>query len=178
MKHAVLLLLSGAVLAGPDAAPKPADLEAAIREGTAWLRSQAKEGVFVVKFEGKEMPSPGHTALALAAVALSMPADARASDPWVKGACAFLLKAQRDDGAVSGGQYFDNYFTSAALMALTIVNDPAHAAARDKMKAFLLKLQRTEEGRAQGGFGYNDDGPGADLSNAQFAIEALRAAGI
>ncbi|HEX5138916.1 MAG TPA: prenyltransferase/squalene oxidase repeat-containing protein, partial [Planctomycetota bacterium] len=47
-----------------------------------------------------------------------------------------------------------------------------------KMKAFLLKLQRTEEGRAQGGFGYNDDGPGADLSNAQFAIEALRAAGI
>jgi len=177
-RHLVFLLLGGAVAAGPDTAPTTEAIEAAMAKGAAWLRAQAKDGVFVVKMKGKEMPSPGQTALALAAIASTMPADARAKDPFVKSACAFLLKSQREDGAISGGQYFDNYFTSAALMALSIVNDPAHAAAREKMKAFLLTLQRKEEGRAQGGFGYNDDGPGADLSNAQFAIEALRAAGL
>jgi squalene-hopene/tetraprenyl-beta-curcumene cyclase len=45
------------------------------------------------------------------------------------------------------------------------------------MKAFLLTLQRKEAGRTEGGFGYNK-AKGADLSNAQFAIEALRAAGL
>jgi squalene-hopene/tetraprenyl-beta-curcumene cyclase len=72
---------------------------------------------------------------------------------------------------------YDNYFTSCTLMALSIVNDPAHAGARERMKAFLLTLQRKEEGRLKGGFGYNT-AQGADLSNAQFAIAALRAAGI
>jgi squalene-hopene/tetraprenyl-beta-curcumene cyclase len=45
------------------------------------------------------------------------------------------------------------------------------------MRDFVLSLQRKEEGRIQGGFGYNT-AKSADLSNAQFAIAALRGAGI
>jgi Squalene-hopene cyclase N-terminal domain/Prenyltransferase and squalene oxidase repeat len=178
-RHLVLLLLAGAVAAGPDSAPKPEAIDASIAKGVAWLRSQAKDGIFFVKMKDQVFPSPGHTALALAAIASAMPADARAADPFVKKACDFLLKAQRSDGGLgdpSLGSY-DNYYTSSALMALAIVNDPAHADARERMKAFLLTLQRKEEGRLKGGFGYNTS-KGADLSNAQFAIEALRAAGL
>jgi len=173
----VLLLLSGSLVAGPDGSPAPADLEGAIRKGVAWLRTEAKDGVFAVNIQGQEVPTPGHTALALGAIAGSLPADARAKDPLVASCTAFLLKCQREDGGIGEPGKYDNYFTSAALMALSIVNDPSTAAARDKMKAFILTLQRSEEGRLKGGFGYNT-AKGADLSNAQFAIAALRAAGI
>ena len=47
----------------------------------------------------------------------------------------------------------------------------------DRKTSLLLTLQRKEEGRLKGGFGYNT-AKGADLSNAQFAIAALRAAGL
>jgi squalene-hopene/tetraprenyl-beta-curcumene cyclase len=176
-KTLVFLLLAGAAQAGD--APSRADVEAAVAKGVAWLRAQSRDGIWTTKHEGKEMPSPAHTALALAAVASSMPPDARAADPLVKSASTFLLSCQREDGAIEAGgpSYYENYFTSCALMALVAVNDAAHAAARDRMKAFLLTLQRKGEGRTEGGFGYNKS-QGADLSNAQFAIEALRAAGI
>jgi squalene-hopene/tetraprenyl-beta-curcumene cyclase len=179
LRQLLLLVLAGTAAAGPDSAPDRGTIDASIGKGVQWLRAQAKDGIFVVKMKDQEFPSPGHTALALAAIASSMPADARAADPFVKKACDFLLKAQRPDGGVgdpSLGSY-DNYFTSAALMALSVVDDPAHAGARAKMRDFLLTLQRKEEGRLKGGFGYNSS-KGADLSNAQFAIEALRAAGL
>src|SRR5262245_42697641 len=176
-RHLALLLLAGTLAAGPDAAPGKADLEASVAKGVAWLRAQSKDGVFVVTIQGKEIPTPGPTALALGAIAASLPADARAKDPLVQSCSAFILKAMRDDGGVGEPGKYDNYFTSAALMALSIVNDPATAGQRAKMRDFVLTLQRKEEGRIQGGFGYNS-AKSADLSNAQFAIAALRAAGI
>jgi squalene-hopene/tetraprenyl-beta-curcumene cyclase len=172
-----LLLLAGAVAAGPDAAPAKADLEASVAKGVAWLRAQAKDGVFTVTIQGNVVPTPGHTALALGAIAASLPPDARAKDPLVQSCTAFLVKAMREDGGVGEPGKYDNYFTSASLMALSIVNDPATAEVRAKMRDFVLSLQRKEEGRIQGGFGYNT-AQSADLSNAQFAIAALRAAGI
>ncbi|MFI5403920.1 MAG: prenyltransferase/squalene oxidase repeat-containing protein, partial [Planctomycetota bacterium] len=173
-KIPVLLVLAGALAAD---APASSDLKGAIGKGVAWLRAQAKDGVFVVNVQGQEIPTPGHTALALGAIAASLPEDARAKDPLVQSCTAFILKCQREDGGIGEPGKYDNYFTSAALMALSTVNDPATAAAREKMKAFVLTLQRKEEGRLQGGFGYNT-AKGADLSNAQFAIAALRAAGL
>jgi len=176
-KHLLLLLVCGAAFAGPDDAPKAADLEAAIGNGVAWLRAQAKDGIFVVKVGDKEYGNPGYTALALSAIAGSLPPDARAKDPLVQSCSAFLLKSMREDGGIGAEGKYDNYFTSATLMALVTVGDPATAAAREKMKAFLLTLQRTDDARVKGGFGYNS-AKGADLSNAQFAIASLRAAGI
>lgn len=153
--------------------------EEALRLGLEWLKGQQKGGIWFTEFDGKPVPNPALTAMAIAPIAISLPAEARKDDPLVKQAVGFLLKAQREDGGVDTGgmSKYDNYFTSAALMALAAVGDPAHEKARDRMRDFLLTLQRMEEGRTKGGFGYNTAG-GADLSNAQFAIESLRTAGI
>jgi len=62
-------------------------------------------------------------------------------------------------------------------MATTRIGDPALTAVNKKMADYLITLQRTEKGRNEGGFGYNKR-RGADLSNAQFTIEALRSAGV
>ena len=63
-------------------------------------------------------------------------------------------------------------------MTLAAIGDPATKDARGKMAAFIRKVQRAEdEARVGGGFGYNTAGS-ADLSNTQYAIEAMRAAGI
>jgi squalene-hopene/tetraprenyl-beta-curcumene cyclase len=132
----------------------------------------------MAKYKGQEVPSVAHTALALGAIAAALPADQRKSDPMVQRAVGFILETQREDGAVDAQpSYFENYYTSCALMSLVVIDDPDHTQVREKMRSFLLSLQRREEGRAKGGIGYNRR-QGADLSNAQFAIEALRAAGI
>ena len=179
LRNLVLLVMAGVLAAGPEGAPKKADIEGSVAKGVRWLRAQSKDGVFTVTVQDQVVPHAGYTALALGAIAASLPVDARAADPLVRSATAFLLKAQREDGGIgeAGAGSYDNYFTSATLMALAAVNDPATAAAREKMKGFLLTLQRKEEGRLKGGFGYNT-AKGADLSNAQFAIAALRAAGL
>jgi len=156
-----------------------ADADAAIEKGLAWLKGRAKDGVWMAPDqEGEFHPSAAFTALALAPVARSLPPGERASNPLVKKACAYLLSQQRDDGAIDAyPSKLENYYTSTTLMALSIVDDPAHAEARDRMAEFIQSLQRQEEGRINGGFGYNT-AKSADLSNAQFAVEALRAGGI
>jgi squalene-hopene/tetraprenyl-beta-curcumene cyclase len=161
------------------AGPAAADISAAIEKGIAFLRAQAfDDGIWMTKYGDKVVPSVAHTALALAPIAAALPEDQRRTDPAVQRAVGFILKTQREDGAVDAQQtYYENYYTACSLMALVAVDDPAHADVREKMKKFLLTLQRKEEGRTEGGIGYNKR-QGADLSNAQFAIEALRAAGI
>jgi squalene-hopene/tetraprenyl-beta-curcumene cyclase len=188
-KKTLTLLMLTALFAGCGDEPKPdspatagattADVSAAIEKGVAWLRAQAvDDGIWMTKYGDKDVPSVAHTALALGPIAAALPKDQRKSDPAVQRAVGFLLKAQREDGAVDAQpSYFENYYTSCTLMSLVAVDDPAHAEARERMKKFLLTLQRKEEGRTEGGIGYNKR-QGADLSNAQFAIEALRAAGI
>jgi len=166
-------------------APAPDDfdaqLDAALAKGIGWLRAQAKDGMWYgPDGKGGTFPSVAHTALALAPIARSLTDEQRASDPLVKKAAAFILSNVQEDGAVrqGTGREYDNYFTSVALMALEAVNDPAQAEQREKMRDFILTLQRTEkDGPLQGGIGYDSHG-GADLSNSQFAIEALRVAGI
>ena len=70
-------------------------------------------------------------------------------------------------------------FSLASLTVLCKLDDPAHQAARDKAKAFLLSIQNAEDpNRYDGGsWGYNSSQRG-DLSNTQFTLEALKAAGL
>ncbi len=147
----------------------------ALDRGIAWLRSQAREG----KWSDARGPSTGFTAIALAPVVAALPADQRGADPLVRSAAAYLLAKQRDDGAIADAAFlgYENYLTSATLMALTILDDPAQKAERNRMRDYLTTLQRADEGRHAGGFGYNKR-KGADLSNAQYTLEALRTAGI
>ncbi|MHC4960164.1 MAG: prenyltransferase/squalene oxidase repeat-containing protein [Planctomycetota bacterium] len=177
----------------PEPTPEPAEsgesgesdpewrkkAEQALYMGAVWLRAQAPSGVWQVTFGDKRFPDPAYTAMAATAVAQSMPREKRREDPLLQAAAAFVLKALREDGAVSTGgrSKYENYYTSAGLLALVEIGDPAHKPTVDKMMKFLLTLQRVDEARTKGGFGYNT-AQGADLSNAQYAIEALRAAGL
>ncbi len=174
-----LALLLGA--ASAPASETTNDLEArrALERGIAWLVAQQKEGIWFLEMEGKSFPNPGYTAIALAPVAASIPKAERATHPLLMKTTAFLLALQQEDGRLSapGFEAYENYLTSAALMALVVIDNPAHATAREGMKSYLLASQRRDEKRNEGGFGYNKQ-KGADLSNAQYAIEALRAAGI
>ncbi len=159
--------------------PATQEIDAAIAKGVAWLKSKSKDGMWMVKVGDKEFPNPAYTALAITPVALSLPPAERAQDPTVAKAAAFILAALQEDGAIRQGpaSKYDNYFTACSLMALSVINDPAHAAQRKKMSDFLLTLQRQDKARIKGGFGYNT-AKDSDLSNTQFAIEALRSAGL
>lgn len=44
-RNLVLLVLAGAVAAGPEGAPTKADIEGSVAKGVAWLRAQATDGV-------------------------------------------------------------------------------------------------------------------------------------
>ena len=169
----------------PDTAPdetagKPkASPQLALAKGLEWLKGRSKDGIWMVNYRGQSMPSPAYTAFAIAPIAASLPKDKRKDDPMVRSALSFLLKAQMEDGSINtgGASKYQNYYTAAAIQAFATVGDPAHASAVAKMRDFILTLQRREEGRIKGGFGYNS-AESADLSNAQFAIESLRTAGI
>jgi len=150
------------------------------KKGLQWLRSQAKDGIWMgPDGRGGMAPSVAFTALAVTPIAAALPEDERAKDPLVIKAAEFIVRNLQEDGAVRQGpaSKYDNYFTSTSLMALETIGHPAHADVRKRMRDFILSLQRQEEGRIKGGIGYNTAG-NADLSNSQFAIEALRAAGI
>ncbi|MGQ0612479.1 MAG: prenyltransferase/squalene oxidase repeat-containing protein [Planctomycetaceae bacterium] len=177
--YVCLALLLGAATAPADEAARFPEARRALERGIAWLLTQQKEGVWYLEMEGKNLPNPGYTALALAPVAASIPKAERAKHPLLAKTAGFLLALQQEDGRLTapGFEAYENYLTSAALMALVVIDDPAQAAARDRMKDYLLASQRRDEKRNEGGFGYNKQ-KGADLSNAQYAIEALRAAGI
>jgi len=85
---------------------------------------------------------------------------------------------QQPDGSITtpGEKGLANYQTSAAIAALVTYGDPAHKPIIAKARDFLLSIQN-KEGVDSGSWGYNSDKRG-DLSNTQFTLEALKAAGL
>jgi len=148
-----------------------------------WLLSQQKNGIWRVPGpDGKLLPDPGTTALCLAALA-SKPKAKRSeheNDVLDKGV-KFLLSVQGEDGSFSS--FLPNYMTCAAVMALSRAKLPGTEKAMKKAQRFLLFLQNVEgrgyrrSNRDYGSLGYGDDRRG-DLSNTQFAIDALRVTGV
>ena len=147
--------------------------DATLRAGAAWLlKQQSDDGSFGGPAE------VGKAALVLSAVLASPDGKKLRDDPAVKKAIAYIISMQQPDGSINkpGEQGLANYQTSAALSALCAYNDPAHEPIRQKAKEFLLKIQN-KDGVNSGSWGYNSDGRG-DMSNTQFALDALKAAGL
>ncbi len=181
MRNIAVLLLFSLSFSFAEKKPVQRPDSSAIAKGLAWLKAQAKDGKWLAPDprNGKMYPNAAFTAFAITPIAAALPAGKRKDDPLVRQACAFLVANMKEDGAIRQGaaSKYDNYFTCAALLALETVDDPAHAEVRAKMRGFIKTMQRRENGRIEGGFGYNT-AKSADLSNTQFAIEALRAAGV
>lgn len=125
---------------------------------------------------------PGITALTTHALLKSGVSE---NDPAVKKGLAFLLKLKQKDGGIYHAQSLHrNYETSISLLALSAANkDGKYDATIKKAEAFLRGLQWDdtenikEDDTAFGGAGYGKH-QRPDLSNTQFLIEALRAAGV
>jgi squalene-hopene/tetraprenyl-beta-curcumene cyclase len=91
----------------------------------------------------------------------------------VDGLLEFVVEFQKDNGGIYD-QGLANYTTCAAVMALAETKDERYTETVERAAEFIKSLQMES-----GGIGYSDRHPGdPDLSNTQFAIEALRKAGI
>ena len=141
--------------------------------GLDFLASQQEGGIW--KTQG--YPDPGSSALALS-VFLERPGGAREQDKEIisKG-LAFISSSLGDDGGVRQAPS-PNYMTSAAISALAASGDPAYKGKIERAAKYIEKLQFLEDGPSQGGIGYGSDKTRSDMSNTQFALGSLRAAGI
>lgn len=148
------------------------------QKGFDWLLGRQKEGVFWLKMGPKEFPDPGFTALGLAALQTKPKAlRTEAEQKVIEQGLQWLLAAQNPDG--SFGQQNTNYVTCAVVMALSRWTNAEVKPALMKAQAYVLAIQNTEQNgyqrsdRDYGSIGYGGDQRG-DLSNLQFALEALR----
>ena len=102
----------------------------------------------------------------------------------VRRALAFVLTFQQEDGGIYVADAgLGNYYTSVALMALSSAGEGRHAAAIERARDFLVKLQWDEEeghnpqSAWYGGAGYGQR-KRPDLSNTQMMLEALKQSGL
>jgi len=189
MRNALAALLVAVFLAGctensstqapPEAKQKsavvktPISIEASSDKGVKWLLGQQSESGSYGEFA-----QVGLTSFVVAAALTSPDAQAYRDDPRVKKAVAYLAAQSKEDGSIqpADDRKLANYQTAAALTALSLYGGEEYKAVREKAKQFLLKIQNANPEDA-GSWGYNGSGRG-DLSNTQFSLEALRAAGL
>lgn len=152
---------------------------AAVQRGAQFLLAKSKNGIFEAR---PGDPSAGITAMALGAlqcVPEPRPAEIQKA---IDNALAWLVTLQQKDGSIHDGQ-LANYTTSAAILALSRSGKAEHKPVIDRARAWLMALQADEaEGYSPdhpyyGGNSYGDE-QRPDLSNVQFALEALAASGL
>jgi squalene-hopene/tetraprenyl-beta-curcumene cyclase len=137
-----------------------------------YLKShQSMDGSFSPRFAG-----PGVTAVVVAGM---LRCGFRVDDPVVVRGLRYLEKSVKADGGIYD-KGLANYTTSVAVMALQEANkDGKYDAMIKNATAYLKKLQFSadEEDVRFGGVGY-DNKSRPDLSNTQYFIDALIAAGV
>jgi squalene-hopene/tetraprenyl-beta-curcumene cyclase len=173
LKLAVLLALLGLALPLTARAEADGDDIKSIREkAIAFLKkNQAEDGSYSNKF------GPGVTALVVAGLIKNGVAE---DDPTLAKALKSLESHVKPDGGIYDKR-LQNYTTCVAIMALAEANkDKKYEKILKNATAFLKKLQADDPAGKDlkfGGVGY--DGKGRpDLSNTQFFIDSLIAAGV
>ena len=162
-----------------DAAPT---FEPAQQKAFLYLMSQQENGVVHVQFGDKKIADPAITGLALLALQ-TKPAQLRTKDESaaIDQGMQFLLSRQNEDG--SFGEQLQNYTTSVATGALVRWGHPSAKPAIEKAQRYILACQHAEQGgyergdRDYGSIGYGGSQRG-DLSNVNFALQALRESGL
>lgn len=157
-----------------DAAVDKAKLVAAYDKGLDFLASKQKDGIWSV--QGK--PHAGFTAMSITPF-LDRPGGVREQDKaMIAKTLPWIASQLGDDGGVKA-EFTSNYETSVVVMALAASKDAQYKPAIDKAAKYLKSLQYSDpQHPSYGGIGYGDDGPRSDLSNTQYALAALDAAGV
>jgi squalene-hopene/tetraprenyl-beta-curcumene cyclase len=139
------------------------------------LRGQADDGSFSAQL------GPGVTGVVLAGVLQT--GRVSPNEPWVARGLKYLESFVKPDGGIYESRH-DNYTTSVALLAFVAANkDGRYNKLIANARNFLKKIQWDEDESIDqsdpffGGIGY-DSQKRPDMSNTQFAIEALVASGI
>jgi squalene-hopene/tetraprenyl-beta-curcumene cyclase len=185
---ALAVILAGLWPTAADAAPLPRQGSDAkqwnetVDKAIAFLRkSQAEDGSF------SKDKSIGITGVVVAGLLETGKVDV--SDPMVKKALAYIAsQVNTKEGHIAGQnpkQQLKNYVTAVNVLALAAANKQGGQFSREvAMAAKFLKELQWDEGEKidrnnpyYGGFGYDSKGR-PDMSNSQFALEALQAAGI
>jgi squalene-hopene/tetraprenyl-beta-curcumene cyclase len=181
----VSLLRAAEPAAAPAAATDPAAVvQGEIDKGLEYLKSQQlPDGLWE-----KEGEPPALTSIALRAF-IGNPKYA--DQPFVKKGFDKLLTFQKEDGSISS-DVLATYNTAITCSALCLSGDPKYKAAGEKAVGYLKSIQWTDKiegvtGQSKkvdpsdpnyGGWGYGHDKGRADLSNVQFALEALHDSGL
>jgi squalene-hopene/tetraprenyl-beta-curcumene cyclase len=161
--------------AADTAGPEAKDVKAVLDKAVAFLKTkQRPDGSFAPKLGG-----PGITAL----VAAGLIRDGYSpDDPLVTKALGYLEKSVQKDGGIYD-KMLANYTTSVALVALTEANKTGKYDTVIKNASKFLKTLQFDESTVEdkdikfGGVGYDGkDRP--DLSNTQYFVDALIAAGV
>ncbi len=168
-----------AVAAGTRDAALVGQAERAIDNGLRWLRS-------VQKPDGTWGGHLGITELAVTAFARSHREYREGDGPFMRNAIARIVAAVKPDGSItegSGNESTKNYTTALGIMALRALGDPKYQDIIRRGQEWLKAQQAVEaqgyqpDDKFYGGFGYGSS-LRPDLSNTQFAIEALRTTGL
>ncbi len=170
--HLFCAVALGLTAALPLASAADPDSKAVVDKAAEFLRKrQSPDGSFSAKTTG-----PGVTAIVVAGLVRN---GYSADDPMVAKAMAYLEKNVKKDGGIYD-KGLANYTTSVAVMAFQEANT---GGKYDKLikdaSGFLKGLQSTADPKdvRSGGVGY-DDKSRPDLSNTQFFVDALLAAGV
>lgn len=167
---------------GPEVATSQTDPQlvakagSAIDRGLKWLRTtQQPDGSY-----GSHL---GVTALAVTALARSPRAYREEDGPFMRDAVAYIRRAAQPDGSITSGGGYEMYTTALAVIALKSLGTAKHDDLVQKAQAWIKARQTVEhlgykpEEKFYGGFGYGSS-LRPDLSNTQYAIEALRVSGL
>lgn len=153
-----------------------------IQKALEWLRTrQRSDGSWYGYWDGYTFT--GVTSL----VALAfLNAGYDENDITVRKAIDFILSNVHPDGSIYSRYYSRTYETSLALITLVATHNPSYSEIIEKAKNWLIQSQwdedclwgsRSKDDWYYGGFGYGYY-VRPDLSNTQFALLALDAAGV
>jgi len=162
----------------PSETADAAKIATAIERGSRYLATQGDNG----KFGAPGKPDAGLTAMAIGGLIAAPVPRSKEVQSAIDAGIAWLISLQKPDGSIHDGKNA-NYTTSAVILALVRNGNPEHKPAIDKARDWLIGLQVDEaEGYSTddpyyGGIGYGS-GERPDLSNLQFALEALNASGL
>ncbi|MGB9693771.1 MAG: hypothetical protein ACPLYF_02905, partial [Fervidobacterium sp.] len=147
-----------------------------IEKGLAWLRTSQYS-------DGSWRSSVGVTALCTLAF---LNAGYDETDPDVNQAIQYILSKAQTDGSIYVALNSREYETSLAILALVATHNDLYRTIIEKARNWLVNSQWDEnclwgnvskDSWYYGGFGYGT-GSRPDLSNTQFALLALDAAGL